>query len=131
MTIAIVCAALLGLLLFVLGLGVSLLRGRTATGSGYKDDPTDPLYKMVRAHGNTAEFAPMLAVLILYLGTTAPATWILWTIAIVTLARYLIVIGILLSPTLSEPHPLRFAGALLTYVGGVVLCVVMLLQVFG
>lgn len=127
MNVAIVCAALLGLLLFGLGLAVSLTRARTATGAGSSQDPTDPLYKMVRAHGNTAEFAPMLAVLILFLGSTEPASWIIWTMVIVTVARYLIVVGILASPTLNEPHPLRFAGALLTYLGGVVLSVAMLL----
>lgn len=128
MTTAIVCAALLGLLLFGLGLAVSLTRARTETGAGYRDDPTDPLYKMVRAHGNTTEFAPMLALLMLFLGSTSPATWVLWTMAIVTLARYLIVVGILASPTLSQPHPLRFVGALLTYLGGVVLSLALLLE---
>lgn len=130
MSVAIVCAALLGLLLFGLGLAVSMTRQRTATGSGFRDDPTDPLYKMVRAHGNTAEYVPMLAAMMLFLGTLSPAAWVLWVMAIVTLARYLIVVGIILSPTLSNPHPLRFVGALLTYVGGALLSVILLLQVF-
>lgn len=125
METAILCTALLGLLLFGLGLAVSLTRGSTNTVSGFNPDPTDRLYKMIRAHGNTAEFAPMVAVLILFLGSRSPSpsTWVLWTMWIVTLCRYLIVIGILASPTLAKPHPLRFIGALGTYVGGVVLCV--------
>jgi uncharacterized membrane protein YecN with MAPEG domain len=42
---------------------------------------------MVRAHGNTAEYAPMLAVLFLFLGSRDPAARVLWTIAIATLSR--------------------------------------------
>ncbi|MBI3247050.1 MAG: MAPEG family protein [Deltaproteobacteria bacterium] len=123
METAILCTVLLGLLLFGLGLAVSLTRGNTNTISGFNPDPTDWLYKMVRAHGNTAEFAPMVAVLLLFLGSRNPSTWVLWTMWIVTICRYLIVVGILASPTLAKAHPLRFIGALGTYVGGAVLCV--------
>ncbi len=63
MTIAIICAALLGLLVFGLGFFVSLMRGRTGVNFGYTANPTDPLHKLVRAHGNAAEYAPMLAIL--------------------------------------------------------------------
>lgn len=123
METAILCTVLLGLLLFGLGLAVSLTRGNTNTVSGFNPDPTDWLYKMVRAHGNTAEFAPMVAVLLLFLGSRSPSTWVLWTMWIVTICRYLIVVGILASPTLAKAHPLRFIGALGTYVGGAALCV--------
>ena len=68
MTIAVICVALLALLIFVLGFSVSLARARTETISGYKNESTDPLYKLVRAHGNTTEYVPILAVLMLYLG---------------------------------------------------------------
>ena len=70
--VAVICAGLLGLLVFGLGLMVSLNRGRTKTNFGYQADPTDPLYKAVRAHANAAEYAPMMALLILYLGTRSP-----------------------------------------------------------
>ncbi|HXG20444.1 MAG TPA: MAPEG family protein [Methylomirabilota bacterium] len=120
---AIVCTALLGVLVFGLGLGVSATRGSTNTIAGFNPDPTDRLYKMVRAHGNTTEYAPMLAVLMLFLGARNPAAWILWTMWIVTACRYLIAVGIIVSPTLAKPHPLRFIGALGTYLGGLALCV--------
>jgi len=55
MNVAIVCTALLGLLVFGLGLAVSLTRGATRTNFGFTPDPTDRLYKRVRAHGNAAE----------------------------------------------------------------------------
>ena len=129
MNTAMLCTALLGLLVFGLGFGVSLTRGATNTTSGYNPDPTDRLYKMIRAHGNTAEYAPMLAILMLLIGTRNPSTWMLWTIGLVTVCRYLFALGILVSPTLAKPHPLRFIGALGTYLGGIALCVAAYLSI--
>lgn len=128
MIVAIVCAALLGLLVFGLGFAVSLTRGRTKMNFGFHPDPTDPLYKMIRAHGNSVEYAPMLAVLILLVGSRDPTAWMIWTMVIVTLCRYLHVAGLLICSTLDRPPPLRFAGASGTYVGGVVLCAAALLR---
>lgn len=128
MATAVICTGLLGLLLFGLGLGVSLTRGSTNKTFGYDPDPTDRLYKMIRAHGNTTEYAPMLAVLILFLGSRDPATWVLWVMWIATVSRYLIAVGIIVSPTLDKPHPLRFVGALGTYLTGIVLSVLAVLS---
>ena len=126
MTVALLCTALLGILLFGLGLGVSLTRGRTDTVIGHSADPTDRLHKIVRAHGNTAEYAPMLAVLMLVAGAREPATWVLWTMGVATASRYLLALGILSSRSLAQPHPLRFLGALGTYVAGFALCAALL-----
>ena len=128
MTTALVCIALLGLLVFGLGLGVSLTRGRTNTAAGSSGDPADPLHKMIRAHGNTAEYAAMLAVLIFVVGSRSPATWALWCMGIATASRCLIAVGLVLSPTLERPHPLRFLGALGTYLAGFALCAALLLS---
>ena len=62
----------------VIGLSVSMVRGSSKTNFGYAADPTDRLYKLVRAHGNAAEYAPMLAVLIWFLGSRNPGTWLVW-----------------------------------------------------
>lgn len=123
MTTALVCTVLLGLLVFGLGLGVSLTRGQTGTNFGYTPDPADRMYKLVRAHGNATEYAPMLAVLMLLVGGHNPATWVLWVMGIVTASRYLHAAGMIFCPTLARPHPLRFIGALGTYLGGLALCV--------
>lgn len=122
---ALVCTGLLGLLVFGLGLGVSALRGSSGTNFGYRPDPTDRLYKLVRAHGNACEYAPMLAVLFLVVAWRAPAppAWIVWTIVAATAARYLHAVGMILSPTLDRPQPLRFLGALGTYLAGLTLTV--------
>jgi uncharacterized membrane protein YecN with MAPEG domain len=127
MTVALVCSALLGILLFGLGFAVSATRGSTNTVIGHPADPADRLHKMVRAHGNTAEYAPMLAVLMLAAGARSPSTWVLWTMGIATASRYLLAAGILVSPTLAKPHPLRFTGALGTYLAGLALCAALLL----
>jgi hypothetical protein len=118
MTVSLVCVALLGTLLFGLGLAVSLMRGRTNTVAGTSGDPADSLHKLVRAHGNTSEYVAMLAVLIFVVGTRDPATWGMIAMLGATASRYLLAAGIVLSPTLAKPHPLRFVGALGTYVFG-------------
>ncbi len=123
MHVAIVCTALLGLLVFGLGLRVSMMRGSTKTNFGYTPDPSDRLYKMVRAHGNAAEYAPMLAILMLLVGGQHPSTWMVGTFVVATASRYAHAAGMILCRTLDEAHALRFAGALGTYVTGLLLVV--------
>jgi len=127
MKVAMICTALLGLLVFGLGLGVSALRGSRSTNIGHDRDPADPLHKMVRAHGNAAEYAPMLAILMLAIAARGSTTWMVWTFVAATVFRYLHAAGMLLSPTLDRPQPLRFLGALGTYITGVALVVAALI----
>jgi uncharacterized protein len=129
MTAALVCTALLGVLVFGLGLGVSALRGSTSTTIGHQLDPGDRLHKMVRAHGNATEYAPMLAILMLAIAARGPTRWMVWTFVAATLSRYLHAAGMVLSPSLDRPQPLRFVGALGTYVAGLALVVALLLVV--
>ena len=124
---AIVCTSILGVLLFGLGLAVSLTRGRSKMLIGHPDDSTNSLHKLVRAHANTAEYAPFIALLLLYLGAHNPPAWVEWAMMVTTAARVAIVLGLLISPTLAQPHPLRFAGALFTYVGGMALCLALVI----
>ena len=131
MTVAVICTAILGLLVFGLGFRVSIVRGQEEVLSGTPDDPANSLMKTVRAHGNTIEYAPMLAVLFLYLGSQSPSSWVVWTIIGVTAARVSMVIGLLASSTLDKPHPLRLIGAIGTYVGGAALSVAAILTVAG
>jgi uncharacterized membrane protein YecN with MAPEG domain len=121
--VALGCTAILGLLLFGLGLGVSVTRFRQTTGCGCAPDPTNVLHKIVRAHGNTAEYAPFLAVLFLYFGAHDPSRAILALIVAATACRCLLVVGLLAWPTMSRPNPLRFIGAFGTYLCGAALSV--------
>ena len=128
MNVALICVALLGLLVVLLGFAVSMTRGKTKTFYGFNPNPTDPLYKMVRAHGNTAEYAPALAVMILALGTLSPAPWMVWCMGLATFSRYSIALGIILSSSMEQAHPLRLIGSLGTYVFGIALGVALLLK---
>jgi hypothetical protein len=128
MQVALVCIALLGLLLFGLGNAVSITRRSTHTSIGSSPDPADRLFKLVRAHGNSAEYAPFLAVLMLAAGAREPASWVLWCMGLATASRYLHAAGMVLSPTLAQPHPLRFVGALGTYLTGLALSLGLLLS---
>lgn len=129
MTTAVVCTGLLGLLVFGLGFAVSGTRGRTGTNFGFTPDPADPLYRLVRAHGNATEYSAMLAVLMLFVGARGPATWMLVVMGVTTAARYLHVVGMLTGPGLDRLNPFRFAGALFTYLGGITMSVALLIRI--
>lgn len=80
----------------------------------------------MRAHANTAEYAPILAVLFLWHGAHEPAAWIIGTIIVATAARFVTVAGLLAFSPLDRPNPARFLGALLTYLCGLALGAAML-----
>ncbi|EEA02767.1 conserved hypothetical protein [Burkholderia sp. H160] len=124
--IALACVAVLGLLLFGLGLLVSMMRFREGTTSGCAEDPANLLHKLIRAHGNTAEYVPFLAVLFLFLGARSPSTVTVSLMVIATLCRYLLVLGLVAYPTMAKPNPLRFVGGLGTYAAGIGLCLALL-----
>jgi uncharacterized membrane protein YecN with MAPEG domain len=126
MNVAIVCTAILGLLLFGLGLGVSIARRRLGKIIGHDASPIDPMHRLVRAHANTAEYAPFLAILFLWHGTHQPPSWIVATIVVATAARLALVAGLLWISPLDRPNPARFLGALLTYLCGLALAATML-----
>ena len=128
MNVALICIGLLGLLLFVLGLMVSMSRTRSEVIIGHSADPTDGLHKLIRAHGNTAEFTAALALLIWIVGSLDPSTWGYIFMIGATVSRYLIVIGILMSTTLARPQPLRVVGALGTYGFGIPLSISLIVQ---
>jgi uncharacterized protein len=130
MKTALVCIGLLAFLIFALGLAVSLTRGKTKTNYGYSDDPTDTLHKLCRAHANAAEYVPILGLLMFVLATRSePAAWVSWTMILATVSRYVHAVGVVAMPTLNRPNPLRFLGALGTYVTGIALTVALLLGV--
>jgi uncharacterized membrane protein YecN with MAPEG domain len=124
--IAVGCVAVLGLLLFGLGLSVSMMRFQGRTLSGRGDDPANLLHKLVRAHGNTAEYVPFLAVLFLFLGARSPSTVTVSLMVIATVCRCLLVVGLVAFPTMAKPNPLRFVGAIGTYGAGIGLCLALL-----
>ena len=118
MNVAVVCIALLDLLVFGLGINVSRLRGNMKIGIGYPADPTHPLQKACRAHANGCEYAPTMAILMLVLALRDPAAWAVGLFFAATAARILHAVGMFASPTLAAAHPLRLVGAAGTYLTG-------------
>jgi len=124
-----ICSAILVLLYFVLSLHVSMTRKRTKTGIGAGNDPSGPLSKAVRAHGNAAEYIPIFVALFLYFLLSGAGGWIAWVAIIVTICRVLHAMGMLMTPNFNAPpHPLRAVGALGTYLGGFALGVALLMR---
>ncbi|MFO7277412.1 MAG: MAPEG family protein [Pseudomonadota bacterium] len=132
MDVFLICSAVLVLLYFALALNVSRQRGRTKTGIGLGDDPSGPLNKAVRTHGNAAEYVPILIALFLYFHLSGAGGWIAWVAVGVTVCRALHAIGMLMTVTFDgPPHPLRAIGAAGTYLGGFALGVALLLRAFS
>jgi uncharacterized protein len=125
MNVGVISAAALGLLLFGLGLYVSILRFKLGALSGHDPHPLDQLHRAVRAHANTAEYAPFLAVLFLWHASHQSAPWINSAIIVATVARFLLVAGLLFGASLGKANPARFLGAALTYSCGLALAVAM------
>jgi uncharacterized membrane protein YecN with MAPEG domain len=127
--IVLYCVAALGSLLFLLGLAVSILRFRAGVGIGPSEQRSSLLNKVIRAHANTAEFAPFLAVLFLYFGWHGASGTVLALIIAATICRFLLVVGLIAWPSLGRPNPARFVGALGTYLCGAALCVAMVVSI--
>jgi uncharacterized membrane protein YecN with MAPEG domain len=131
MSIYLVCTGVLVILYFALAVNVSRLRAKTKTGIGAGTDPSGPLNKAVRAHGNAAEYVPIFVALFLYFSLSAPGGWIPWVVVAVTVCRVLHAAGMLMTKTFdAPPHPLRGIGSLCTYLGGFALGVAVLLRAF-
>jgi uncharacterized protein len=123
-TLQIVCLALLGLLVFVLGANVTRHRAiRGDTGNQMPTDPADRMFIAQRAHGNATEYVPMLAVLILVCATLSDGWWVDALAVAAVVSRYLHAIGMMTSKTLASHGPVRDAGAVGTYLTGIALAV--------
>ncbi len=131
MSISLICVTLLALLCLLLGFNVSMVRARTQTMYGADPDPASAMYKAVRAHGNTTEYVPILALLIYILGQAGASGWVEWAMILAVFSRYLFAVGILVPATMAKPHPMRFLGSLGTYLAGIALVVALLLKALG
>jgi len=129
-TLQIVCVALLGSMLFLLGANVTRHRAiRGDTGNQMPSDPADRMFIAQRAHGNAAEYVPTLCVLILVCGTLSDGWWVDVLAVSAVVVRFSHALGMLTSRTLAAHGPLRDVGALGTYLTGVALAVTAVLAV--
>ena len=120
-TITVVCIALLGILLFLLGANVTRNRALRGAGNQLPTDPADPLLIAVRAHGNAAEYIPTMIVLLLVCSALSDS-WVIDVLAVAAVVvRFTHALGMLRSATLASHGPLRDVGAMGTYLVGVAL----------
>jgi uncharacterized membrane protein YecN with MAPEG domain len=117
------CVAALGILLFGLGAWISISRLRNADYYAGAPSPTSFTTKLSRAHGNTAEFAPFLAVLMIVVSKQNEGAWLEACMIGAVVSRLLVVIGFLSSPTLERMSLPKAAGAVGTYAFGLILSV--------
>ncbi len=130
----ILCSAALIILTLLLAFWTSLQRGASRTiAYGAPLDPATSMAKAQRAHGNSAEYAALLVGLFLVVGFAYQGRdlgmLITYTIIAVTVSRLLHALGFLLCATLEKPHALKAIGALVTYVGGILLAVLAIIKV--
>ncbi len=124
MAMALLSVGLLALLVFLLGANVSRERGSVIkTQHEAEADPTSSLRKAIRAHGNCIEYVPMLSVLILAVGLRSPLLP-LWAAALMVVAvasRYIHAAGVLTGESVYKGNALKAAGAVGTYLTGIIL----------
>ncbi|HEY3557546.1 MAG TPA: MAPEG family protein [Kribbella sp.] len=120
-TITVVCIALLGILLFLLGANVTRNRAIRGAGNQLPTDPADPLLIAVRAHGNAAEYIPTMIVLLLVCSALSDSPLIDVLAVAAVVVRFTHALGMLRSATLATHGPLRDIGAMGTYLVGVAL----------
>jgi uncharacterized membrane protein YecN with MAPEG domain len=121
--IVIVCIALLGILLFLLGANVTrhrALRGKSGE-TQMPTDPADRLFIAQRAHGNASEYVPTLIGLLIVCSTLTDGWWLNTLAITAAAARGIHAFGLLTAKTMDTHGPVRDAGAILTYVSGVAL----------
>jgi uncharacterized membrane protein YecN with MAPEG domain len=106
------CVALLVLFYGALSFNVSRVRLKR------RSDPSvteEALKKAIRAHGNASEYIPLFAAGLLYLDITSPSAFVTGLAAAILVCRVFHAAGTLLSSSVNERHPLKFVGALGTY----------------
>ena len=126
----IICIALMGALIFVLGANVTrhrAMRGKSG-GPQMSTDPTDKLFIAQRAHGNATEYVPTLIGLLIVCSTLTDGWWLNAVAIAATVARYVHAYGMLTSKSLAEHGPTRDAGAMFTYASGLALAVTALVS---
>jgi uncharacterized membrane protein YecN with MAPEG domain len=110
--IFLLCAGILVLLYAGLSNNVSRMRLRMQKLS---DVTEAEMTKAIRAHGNASEYVPLFVTLFLYLNLIQAGTVFVVIAVIATLSRIIHAAGMFLIANVTERHPLRFFGALGTY----------------
>jgi len=121
----------MGLLVFLLGLNVSRIRGSVMHQQHEEEgNPKSELRKAIRAHGNCIEYVPMLSLLILALGLRLPLMpwWVAALMWAAVISRYIHAVGVLSGESIHTANPFKFIGALGTYITGSILAIILILH---
>eukprot|EP01080_Neovahlkampfia_damariscottae_P004908 gene4908-8497_t len=129
MDVAVVCTGIMGVLMWCLSLKVSLCRGAMAKEQSQESQRNFTNYN--RAHGNTSENVPMLAVLFIGYRLLFPemSMVIKATMILITFSRFLLAFGLIINST--KPTQPRFIGAVITLLGGAFLSATFILKGLG
>lgn len=130
-SIILICSASLVILTLLLAFWTSVQRGSSKViAYGAPLEPTSAMAKAQRAHGNSAEYAALLIGLFLVVGFAYQSRdlggLVTWTIIAITVSRLVHAIGFLTCKSLETPHILKALGALITYLGGLLLAVLVI-----
>lgn len=119
-------AGLCGIMYFVLTPMVIRLRNITKTGLGHDTDPSSPLFRAVRIHGNFSEFVPFI-LLLMALDEMSGRSQLVMHIFGITLvsARVLHYMGVTKSHTKSYG---RMLGAMGTFTVLIVISTLLLIK---
>ncbi|HET7793477.1 MAG TPA: MAPEG family protein [Rhizobacter sp.] len=120
------CCAFLVLLYAALSINVSRVR---IQGRESPRVTEAQLTQAIRAHGNAAEYIPLIVALLLYLHMAAPSPFVSAVALVATASRVVHAAGMLFAHGLRGRHALRFIGALGTYASLVALGIALLRQV--
>ncbi len=107
-----VCSASLVLLYAALSFNVSRMRLKRRK---FPEVTEAEVTKAVRAHGNAAEYVPLLVAIFLYMNSTQSSVYVVGVAVLATVSRFAHAAGMFRIASVTERHPLRFFGALGTY----------------
>jgi len=88
MTILAVYAGILGLMYFLMGARISIMRGRKKVLIGHADDLV--LHRAIRAHANFGEYVPICLILIGIVAALGFSLWVIHALCLILIAMRLI-----------------------------------------
>ncbi len=129
MNTLLLCSATLVLLYAALSLNVSRMRLRRRK---FPEVAEADMTKAIRAHGNAAEYIPLFVAIFLYVNSTqpSPSAYLIAVAVLATASRVAHAAGMFRVANVTERHPLRFYGALGTYISLFALGGLLLLRAF-
>ncbi|MEO5691571.1 MAG: MAPEG family protein [Usitatibacter sp.] len=127
MNILILCSGLLAILYAALSVNVSVTRLRKRKDSSVTEAQ---LTKAIRAHGNASEYIPLFIASFLFLGISGSGPTLAVVAVLATVSRVAHAAGMFRIASVNERHPLRYFGALGTYVCLFAVAIAILLRAF-